>query len=124
MCIVIFSIAACSCPPVPTYPYIRLCPTAKSHNPIQACPQGHRLSETFRFQGECQWCRQCAREKAREERREWVKSRLGVQGRESIRREGMREVVGRAREGRDGCGYGYGLGYGFGGTGRAAYSAW
>jgi hypothetical protein len=93
MCIIIFSVASCPCPPVPAYPYLRLCPAAKSHNPIRACPQGSRRSETLRYSGNCSWCIQCGREAAKQERRGWVRGRLEAQGREGLRRDEMLEDV-------------------------------
>jgi hypothetical protein len=95
MCIIVFSMASCLCPPVPAYPYLRLCPAAKSHNPIRACPQGSRCSETIRYTGDCSWCIQCGREAARQERRGWVRGRLESQGRESLRSEELRKDVAR-----------------------------
>lgn len=63
------------------------------------------------------------RERAREERKEWVRSRLGVQGRESLRREDMRVAMDRLERARArDTGLRYGLGYG--GTSRVTYSAW
>jgi hypothetical protein len=102
MCLIVFSVAsACSCPPAPAYPYLRLCPIARSQNPIKACPQGRRQSETLRYHGQCHWCRQCAREGGRQERRDYIRSRLGGQGRESLRREGVREEVARLERARE-----------------------
>jgi hypothetical protein len=34
------------------------------------------MSQTLRYRGECAWCRQVDREKARGERRDWVRGRL------------------------------------------------
>ncbi|KAF1849796.1 uncharacterized protein K460DRAFT_3966 [Cucurbitaria berberidis CBS 394.84] len=84
MCIVLFATAAsCSCPPTPTYPYLRLCPAARQHDPIKACPVGSRISQTLGYAGACLWCRQVGREKARNERREWAKGRLMDSARDS-----------------------------------------
>jgi hypothetical protein len=90
MCIVIFSVASCSCPPTPTCTYLRLCPKAKSHNLINACPQGQRRSETLRYPSMCLWCKQCGKESEKKERSEWMKARLGSQGREKSTRQGLR----------------------------------
>ena len=76
MCIVLFAVASCSCPPVPTYPYVRLCPSARQQSPIRACPVGMRMSQTLGYKGECLWCRQVRRERVGIERREWIRGRL------------------------------------------------
>jgi hypothetical protein len=130
MCIVLFLKWDCPCPPVPLYPYLRLCPAARSQNPVKACPQGRRLSQTVKPRddpGPCQWCITCAREKGREERREWVKSRLGAQGREHLRKEGIRDAMERlesARERESVSRRQQGQALGYGGTSRTTYSPW
>jgi hypothetical protein len=93
MCIIIFSMAACSCPPVPAHPYLRLCPTAKKQDPVRACPQGKRRSETLRYQGPCLWCRQCGREQERCERRGRTRSVLAREGKEGARRAEGRDMI-------------------------------
>jgi len=83
MCIVLFTTSVCACPPTPTYPYLRLCASAKQQEQTpKACPPGRRLSHVLGLKGECAWCRQCKREKAREERREWVRGVVVAKGEE------------------------------------------
>jgi hypothetical protein len=87
MCIVLFATSShCACPPAPIYPYLRLCPYARSLDPIKACPVGRRMSQTMWVEGECGWCRQCGREKAREGRVQWRRARLAVEARQGYGR--------------------------------------
>lgn len=61
MCIVLFTLHACSCPPTPAHPHIRLCASAwnsSSSSIPRACPVGSRLSHTVALPGRCAWCRQ------------------------------------------------------------------